>query len=101
MKINKAYKFRLYLTNDQKELINKKMEQLGTCNFMDYARKMLIDGHVIKQESRTDENVVLELKRIGNNINQIAKQLNSNLFVEKDTVAKIKMYQKEIWQLLK
>ena len=46
------------VNDNEKELIQKKMEQFGTCNFMDYARKMLIDGYVIKNECRTDPEIV-------------------------------------------
>ena len=36
---------RLAVTESEKRLIEKKMEQLGTKNFGAYARKMLIDGY--------------------------------------------------------
>ena len=39
---------RLAVTEYEKELIERKMQQLGTKNFGAYARKMLIDGYIIK-----------------------------------------------------
>ena len=39
---------RLAVTEYEKELIEGKMQQLGTKNFGAYARKMLIDGYIIK-----------------------------------------------------
>ena len=39
---------RLAVTEYEKELIERKMGQLGTKNFGAYARKMLIDGYIIK-----------------------------------------------------
>ena len=37
---------RLAVTEYEKELIERKMQQLGTKNFGAYARKMLIDGYM-------------------------------------------------------
>ena len=39
---------RLAVTEYEKELIERKMQQLGTKNFGAYTRKMLIDGYIIK-----------------------------------------------------
>lgn len=36
------------LNEQELSLIRHKMNQLGTCNFGAYARKMLIDGYIIK-----------------------------------------------------
>ena len=42
---------RLAVTEYEKELIERKMQQLGTKNFGAYARKMLIDGYIIKVDT--------------------------------------------------
>ena len=39
---------RLAVTEYEKRLIENKMQQIGTENFGAYARKMLIDGYIIK-----------------------------------------------------
>ena len=39
---------RLEVTEDEKKPIEKKIKILGTRNFGTYARKMLIDGYIIK-----------------------------------------------------
>ena len=38
---------RLAVTQEEKDIIESKMEMLGTKNFGAYARKMLIDGYII------------------------------------------------------
>ena len=39
---------RVPVTAEERALIEKKMQQMGTRCFSTYARKMLIDGYVIK-----------------------------------------------------
>ena len=39
---------RVPVTTEERALIEKKMQQMGTHCFSTYARKMLIDGYVIK-----------------------------------------------------
>ncbi len=47
---NRKRKFvlRVPVTPEERALIQQKMAQLGTKNFSAYARKMLIDGYIIK-----------------------------------------------------
>ena len=49
---------RLAVTEEEKKLIEKKMKILGTRNFGAYARKMLIDGYIIKVDIRSSENLL-------------------------------------------
>lgn len=42
----------------------------------EYARQRLLTGAVKATRPKTDESLLVELSRIGNNLNQIARQLN-------------------------
>ena len=57
------------VTKVEKEKIHEKMEQLSTGNFGAYARKMLIDGYVIKKDYSEIKKLTAELGKIGSNIN--------------------------------
>lgn len=63
----------------QKELgfIAHKAQQLGTRNWEAYLRKMAIDGLVIKLDIPELKEMIHLLRKMGNNINQIAKQVNT------------------------
>lgn len=61
---------------EQWTLIQQKMELVGTTNFSRYARKMLIDGFIIRPEYGEIRALANELAAIGRNINQIAKRAN-------------------------
>ena len=60
------------VTAEEKDHIYKKMELYGTENFNAYARKMLIDGYVVKVDTGHFQELAQEVNKIGTNINQLA-----------------------------
>jgi len=89
------------VTTDEKEMIHAKMQQLGTGNFGAYARKMLIDGYIIKKDYSEIKKLTAELGKIGSNINQLAKRANQNRNVSADEIRNILVKQFEIERLVK
>lgn len=47
---------------EEKELIDKKMEQLGTHNQRAYLRKMAVDGYVVRVDMTEFEELFQQLK---------------------------------------
>ena len=92
---------RLAVTEYEKRLIENKMQQIGTENFGAYARKMLIDGDIIKVDYTQQKRLAAAVSRAASNINQICRRINSTGHFYEDDVAELKERQKEIWQLLK
>ena len=89
------------LTEQELNLIHHKMRQLGTHNFGAYARKMLIDGYIIKVDYTEQKKLAAAVSRAASNINQICRRINSTGHVYEDDVAELKTRQTEIWELLK
>ena len=77
------------------------MRQLGTHNFGAYARKMLIDGYIIKVDYTEQRKLAAAVSRAASNINQICRRINSTERCYEDDVAELKERQAEIWELLK
>ena len=82
-------------------MIHAKMQQLGTGNFGAYARKMLIDGYVIKKDYSEIKKLTAELGKIGSNINQLAKRANESRNVDADDIRNMMVKQFEIEKLVK
>ncbi len=59
------------LNEQELNLIQHKMRQLGTHNFGAYARKMLIDGYIIKVDYTEQKKLAAAVSRVASNINQI------------------------------
>jgi len=92
-------KFRV--TEKERDLIHKKMQQIKTNNLAAYMRKMAIDGYIVEVDYSDLKAVCAEMSKIGRNINQIAKRVNSTNTVYKSDMAIIDASVKEIWNLLR
>ena len=89
------------LNEQELNLVHHKMRQLGTHNFGAYARKMLIDGYIIKVDYTEQKKLAAAVSRAATNINQICRRINSTGRCYEDDVAELKERQAEIWALLK
>ena len=61
---------------EEKELIDKKMEQLGTHNQRAYLRKMAVDGYIIHLDMHDIQEMIRLLRICSNNLNQYARRAN-------------------------
>ena len=89
------------LNEQEVNLIHHKMRQLGTHNFGAYARKMLIDGYIIKVDYTEQKKLAAAVSRIATNINHVCRRINSTGRCCEDDVAELKAWQAAIWELLK
>lgn len=87
------------VTEQERELIQQKMAQVPTKNLAAYARKMLIDGYIIQVDHTDIKAMTAEIQKIGVNVNQIAKRVNSTGSAYEQDIAEIKGALAEIWRL--
>ena len=90
---------RVPVTPEERALIQQKMTQLHTKNFSAYARKMLIDGYIVHMDTSDIRAQTAELQKIGVNVNQIARRINSTETVYAQDIEDIKGALAKIWQL--
>ena len=96
-KRNIQIKFRV--TEEEKKLIEQKMDQLPTKYIGAYMRKMAIDGYIIYTDLSEFKEFQKELQAIGRNVNQIAKRVNSTSTAYDTDIMEIKEGLDEIWKL--
>ena len=87
------------MTNRTRKIVLRVPVTPDTRNFSAYARKMLIDGYVVHIDTTDIRAQTAELQKIGVNINQIARRLNSMGPLYTQDVADIKGALAQIWQL--
>ena len=92
---------KLFYSEEEIEIINKKMQELGTDNYSAFCRKMTVDGYVIKQDFSDIKKLIFEINKIGTNINQIAKNVNENGSATKEQIEEINKKVDDIWHILK
>ena len=89
------------VTEQERQRIQKKMEQLGTKNMGAYLRKMAIDGYIIKVDYTEQKKLADAISRVAGNINQICRRINQTGHFYEDDIVELKAKQCEIWELLK
>ena len=89
----------IYIRVDSQELssIHQRMEQLGIINASAYIRKMAIDGYIVKLDIPELRDLISLQRRSSNNINQIAKRVNTTGRVYAADLEQILQNQERIW----
>ena len=90
---------KMWVTDEERRLIEHKMSLVPTNQIGAYLRKMAIDGYIIYTDTKDIQAMNKELQRIGRNINQIAKRVNSTSSIYKADIEELREDLREIWQL--
>ena len=86
------------LTENELQEVKRKVIRSGLRQ-QDYIRLILLDGIVTNTDGV--KAVIPEMKRIGNNINQIARKCNEGGSVWSEDMEHIRKEMKRLWQLLR
>ena len=91
----------LKISKADHDIIKSKMSAAGIINESAYIRKMVIDGMIIKIDLQEIKDLNSNLRRFNNNLNQIAKRVNSTDNIYENEIDEIKNYQSQINDCLK
>lgn len=87
---------KIYVDENENELIRRKMEKANKENFGAFAREILLTGEINLINFDEIKKLRYELNRIGNNINQIVKRTNEDGKVEKSQLVEILKFQNQL-----
>ena len=82
---------------EEKAVIDRKMAEMGTTNLRAYLRQMAVDGYVIKLVMTSVVELVILLRSISNNVNQIARLCNSTHHLYAQDVEDLRRGYAEVW----
>ena len=88
------------VTDREKELIEGRMQELGTTNREAFLRKIAIDGMIVKLEVPELKEILSLMRYSSNNINQIARRANVTNKVYKEDIEEIKELGDKLWRPL-
>ena len=91
----------LCFTEEERKLIRRKMIESKTKNMGAYLRKMAIDGYIVNTDTTPLKKQYEEMHKIGVNINQIAKKVNTTGDLYPEEMQELKEMVKELWRILK
>lgn len=78
-----------FLSEEENQQLKENMRTAGIRNKSAYIRKMILDGYVICQDYSTLHKFVVELSRIGSNVNQIARVANTYHEIDLPEIRKV------------
>lgn len=88
-----------YVSEQEKEMIQKKMEEYGTGNLSAYLRKIAIDGYVVNLELPELRELVSLLRRSSNNLNQLTKRVHETGRLYDADLAELQAQQEQLWDM--
>jgi len=87
----------LRVTEEERTMIEKRMEQAGMKNLRAYIVKMAVDGRVIRVELDSVREMVRLLSNATNNVNQIAHRANATGNIYAADLDILRGHYEEIW----
>jgi len=92
---NHTVNFRV--TEQERDMIDRRMTQTGITNLRAYLLKMAVDGRVIHVELASVKEMVKLLSNATNNINQIAKRANETGSIYAADLDELSQRYDELW----
>ena len=85
------------VSEEEKNIIYEKMKSANTNNMRGYLRKMATEGYIISVDMNSIKELVILLRSISNNINQIAKRTNETGNFYAEEMQELQQQYKKIW----
>ncbi len=83
---------------EEKEQIDKRMAELGIVNMAAYLRKMALDGYIVNLDIPKLRELVSLMRRSSNNLNQIAKRVNTTGRIYASDMEDMLQKQEQLWE---
>ena len=99
--LKRPYQLKFRVNKEEKEAIEEKMKQIGIRKFAVFARRIILGGLVVNPIVPGLDEALVQMSRIGNNINQAVRRMNASDNPSQRDIDILKTQQKELWQLLK
>ena len=74
---NRSRQVKFWVSEDEYELLQKKMKAAGGVNQGAYIRKMILDGYIVNLDIPELKEIIRLLSITSNNVNQMARKLNA------------------------
>ncbi|MDR1210135.1 MAG: MobC family plasmid mobilization relaxosome protein [Clostridiales bacterium] len=89
--------FHFRTTEDEAASIRARMEEIGVFSLGAYLRKMAIDGYHVTLDLTDVREMAAQLRRVGLNVNQIAKRCNETRSIHADDVEDLRRMYDGLW----
>ena len=97
----RTVQIKFFVTEQERDVIRQRMELIGTTNLSAYMQKISQDGFLYTVNIDGLPEICKAVEAIGQNINQVAKRVNSTNTIYAEDIRQMKSELDRIWDLLK
>ena len=97
---NRSVRFTIRLTESEARLLQKKMHLLGITNTAAYLRVMALNGYMLRVDLPEIREMIRLLGNMTNNLNQIARRMNSGGSIYETEIDEMRDKQHELWAMI-
>ena len=99
-KENRTIRFTIRLTESEASQLQKKMDLLGITNTAAYLRAMALNGYILRIDLPEIREMLRLLGNMTNNLNQIARRMNSGGLIYETEIDEKRESQQELWTMM-
>ena len=99
-KENRTIRYTIRLTESEASQLQKKMDLLGITNPAAYLRAMALNGYILRIDLPEIREMLRLLGNMTNNLNQIARRMNSGGLIYETEIDEIRESQQELWTMM-
>ena len=92
---------KIWVSQEELDMIHQKMAEFGTPNMGAFVRKMVIDGYIVKLDIPELKEIIRLLGPIGNNLNQMARQLHSTGSIYQQDIREVEVQLEQNYKMLR
>ena len=98
---NRSRQVKFWVSEDEYELLQKKMKAAGGVNQGAYIRKMILDGYIVNLDIPELKEIIRLLSITSSNVNQIARQLHSTGSIYQQDIGEVETQLEQNYKLLR
>ena len=98
---NRSRQVKFWVSDEEYELLQKKMKAAGGVNQGAYIRKMILDGYIVNLDIPELKKIIRLLSITSNNVNQMARRLNAEGSIYQQDIAEVGSQLEQNYKMLR
>ena len=98
---SRSRQVKFWVSEEEYQLLQKKMEAAGGVNQGAYIRKMILDGYIVNLEIPELKEIIRLLSITSNNVNQMARRLNANGSIYQQDIREVEAQLENNYRMLR
>jgi hypothetical protein len=97
---SRSRQVKFWVSEEEYELLQKKMEAAGGVNQGAYIRKMILDGYIVNLDIPELKEIIRLLSITSNNVNQMSRKVNAGGSIYKEDIEEINTKLEQVYKML-